>query len=187
MISRCPKSPTSSIADHREVEDMFHRLMSPGAPCGNERRALVDRVIIELVRHAVTEEAHLYPAARRYLPDGDAVADREIDDHNEVERLMKDLENLDTDDPRFEHTLARLIADVRAHVEDEETRLFPSLREHTTRTDRTMLGGKVQAAKASAPTRPHPKAPSTAPAITALAPGIGLVDRARDACTGRGR
>lgn len=38
-----------------------------------------------------------------------------------------------------------------------------------------------------APTRPHPSAPSTPMASKLLAPGAGLVDRARDFVTGRGK
>ncbi|MFG2715499.1 hypothetical protein ACGFX2_33865 [Streptomyces goshikiensis] len=49
------------------------------------------------------------------------------------------------------------------------------------------LGDKVRRAKAMGPTRPHPSAPSTPPANKLLAPGVGLVDRARDFVTGRGK
>jgi hypothetical protein len=46
---------------------------------------------------------------------------------------------------------------------------------------------KIRRAKAMAPTRPHPAAPNTPPANKLLAPGAGLVDRARDFVTGRGK
>jgi hypothetical protein len=49
------------------------------------------------------------------------------------------------------------------------------------------LGGKIRQAKKEAPTRPHPSAPSTPPLNTLLAHGMGLVDRARDYVSGRGR
>jgi hypothetical protein len=49
------------------------------------------------------------------------------------------------------------------------------------------LGEKIRRAKAMAPTRPHPAAPDTPPANKLLAPGAGLVDRARDFVTGRGK
>ncbi len=42
------------------------------------------------------------------------------------------------------------------------------------------LGNKIRQAKKSAPTRPHPGAPSTPPANKLLAPGLGTVDRVRD-------
>ncbi|TJZ58671.1 hypothetical protein FCH28_00325 [Streptomyces piniterrae] len=45
----------------------------------------------------------------------------------------------------------------------------------------------VDETKKTAPTRPRPSAPSAPPANKLLAPGLGLVDRARDYLTGRGQ
>lgn len=171
--------------DHREVGEIFSRIES--LPPGDARRGeAVDEVTIELVRHSVAEEAHLYPAVRRYLPDGDAVADREIEDHATAEKLMKDLEGMDADGPEFDRTVGALMEDVRAHLAEEEQDLFPRLRA-VVGEDRLMeLGDQVRKAKRTAPTRPHPGAPDTPPANRLLAPGLGLVDRVRDAVSGRG-
>ena len=49
------------------------------------------------------------------------------------------------------------------------------------------LGHKVEQAERVAPTRPHPSSPSEGAPLAALAPGVGLVDRLRDALSGRGR
>ena len=49
------------------------------------------------------------------------------------------------------------------------------------------LGDKVRRAKKLASTRPHPAAPTKPPANRILAPGLGLVDRMRDALSGRGK
>ncbi|MFH7334548.1 hemerythrin domain-containing protein [Streptomyces hygroscopicus] len=172
--------------DHREVEQLFGRIeaLPPGAP---QRRELADEVTIELVRHSVAEEAYLYPAVRRHLDGGDALADKEIEDHAQAEQIMKDLEGLPPDDSRFDTLLARLTSEIRSHVTDEERNLFPRL-EAACPADALMdLGDKVRRAKKTAPTRPHPSAPDTPPANKLLAPGTGLVDRMRDALSGRGK
>lgn len=172
-------------ADHREVEDIFGQIEA--LPTGDHRRKeLADQATIELVRHSVAEEMHLYPAVRRYLTNGDAVADKEIEDHGEAERTMKQLESCQADDPEFDRLMAQLMSEIRDHVTDEENNLFPRLRESTTPDDLAQLGAKVRAAKETAPTRPHPAAPTTPPANRLLAPGAGMVDRVRDALTGRG-
>ncbi|MGC1211532.1 MAG: hemerythrin domain-containing protein [Micromonospora sp.] len=172
------------MADHREVEAIFVELESrQGTP--EHRRQLADVVIAELVRHSVAEEAYVYPAARKALPDGDQIAEHEITEHADAERTMKELEGLDPSDPRFDELLTHLTASIRHHVQDEESDLFPRLRAAVAREELVELAGKVEKAKKVAPTRPHPAAPDHPPANKMLAPGTGLVDRMRDALTGR--
>lgn len=174
--------------DHREVEQIFGQLEKTPESSHDERRRLVDQAIIDLVRHSVAEEEYLYPATRRYVPDGDEIADHELSEHQHAEETMKALEGTDASDPRFNQLLGELIRAIREHVQDEEKDLFPKLRTHTDRDTLADLGQKVSRAKASAPTRPHPSAPSEHPGLLKmLAPGTGLVDRARDAVSGRGR
>jgi hemerythrin superfamily protein len=168
------------------VEENFAQIEA--LPAGEKRRKdLADQATIELVRHSVAEEMHLYPAVRRYLPDGDAIADREIQDHSEAERTMKDLEGCQADDPQFDELMGRLMREIREHVTDEEQNLFPRLRQDASPDDLERLGEKVRSAKKTAPTRPHPAAPDTPPANKLLAPGAGMVDRIRDALSGRGK
>ncbi|MFG2994843.1 hemerythrin domain-containing protein [Streptomyces sp. NPDC048257] len=172
--------------DHQEVEDFFKDIQ--GLPSGDPRRKhYADKLTIELVRHSVAEEAYLYPAVREHLPDGDAIADRELEDHASAERIMKDLEGCKADDPRFDALIDKLRTEIQAHVADEENNLFPRLRATCSAETLAELGDKVRTAKKTAPTRPHPSAPDKPPANKLLAPGVGLVDRLRDAMSGRGK
>ncbi|MTE18040.1 hemerythrin domain-containing protein [Streptomyces sp. TRM43335] len=170
--------------DHREVEELFGRIEA--LPAGDERRKeLADQAVIELVRHSVAEEQYLYPAVREFLPDGDEVADKELRDHAEAERTMKDLEGRSAADPEFDRLVGLLMREIRTHVEDEEQNLFPRLRRATSEQRLDELGEKVRTAKKTAPTRPHPSAPDTPPANKVMDRGAGMVDRVRDALTGR--
>lgn len=173
-------------ADHREVEEIFARIQ-PMTGQGQELRDLVDEVTIELVRHSVAEEQYLYPAVREYVEDGDRIADKELEDHSRIENLLKQLEKTKADDPQMSPLLQQLMEEVATHVEDEENSLFPMLRQACSSEMLGDLGEKVRRAKAMAPTRPHPAAPDTPLASKLLAPGAGLVDRARDFVTGRGK
>ncbi|MFF4902904.1 hemerythrin domain-containing protein [Streptomyces sp. NPDC001068] len=173
------------MTDHREVEEMFARIQGmPGG--GQDLRDAVDEVTIELVRHSVAEEEYLYPAVREHIEGGDRIADKEIADHGRVEKLLKELEKTDTEDARMSPLLQQLMDEVSAHVQDEEDNLFPMLRQACSQEALNDLGDKIRRAKSLAPTRPHPAAPNTPPANKLLAPGAGLVDRARDFITGRG-
>jgi hemerythrin superfamily protein len=174
------------IHDHREVEELFGKLEAATPDDGRTRRELTDQVIIELVRHSVAEEMYLYPATRKFVPDGDEIADREIAEHSEAEKTMKALEKTDADTQEFSGLLAELMTDVRLHIRDEEERLFPALADHASPEELIELGEKVQSAKRRAPTRPHPSAPDRPPLNKLLAPGAGMVDRVRDHLSGRG-
>ncbi|WP_372348405.1 hemerythrin domain-containing protein [Streptomyces sp. KL116D] len=167
---------------------MFVRF-DKATPGSAERKRIVNSFTIELVRHSVAEEEHLYPAVRRLVPAGDALADQEIKDHSEAEKLLKQVEQLPPDAATFDDLVARLQAEVSGHVQDEENNLFPRLRESCDDRELLELGDKIRSAKKAAPTRPHPHphAPNTPPGNKLLAPGTGLVDRVRDYLTGRGR
>jgi len=170
--------------DHREVEAVFQELESgKGSP--EHRRDLADHVIAELVRHSVAEEQYMYPAAREALEGGDELVDHELEEHAEAEKLMKDLDGLDPTDPRFDELLTTLMSEIRHHIEEEESDLLPQLQAACSEEQLRDLGEKVTRAKAMAPTHPHPSAPDKPPANKLLGPGAALVDRMRDALTGR--
>ncbi|MFF4984065.1 hemerythrin domain-containing protein [Streptomyces sp. NPDC001046] len=174
------------VTDHREVEEMFGRIEA--LPPGHEdRKVYADKVTMELVRHSVAEEAYLYPAVREHVTGGDALADRELQDHATAEQIMKDLEGCDAGDAEFDRLVARLMSEIRAHIADEEGNLFPALRAVCPPHALDELGEKVRKAKKTAPTRPHPAAPDKPPANKLLNPGAGMVDRLRDALSGRGK
>ena len=171
-------------SDHREIEAVFKELESTEGSA-QHRRDLTDHVIAELVRHSVAEEQYMYPAARKALPDGDEVADHELEEHAEAEQVMKQLDGLDPEAPEFDRLLGKLIADVRHHIEEEESDLLPKLQAACSSEDLQDLGEKVLRAKSMAPTRPHPAAPDKPPANKILGAGTALVDRMRDALSGR--
>ncbi|MFC4859359.1 hemerythrin domain-containing protein [Actinophytocola glycyrrhizae] len=173
------------VTDHREAEAVFAEIESSGDP--RNRRELVEHVIVELVRHSVAEEQYLYPTARKVLPNGDELADHELEEHAEAEKVMKAIENTDVTDPKFDELVGKLIEDIRHHLKDEENDLLPKLRNACDADELRRLGEKFENAKKMAPTRPHPSAPDRPPANKVLGPGVGLIDRMRDALTGRDR
>jgi hypothetical protein len=173
--------------DHRDVQALFDELTRTGYETDpKHRKDLVDRVTIELVRHATAEEQLFYPAVRLNVDGGADLADRELAEHAQIERSLKELAGMQPGEEAFEPTLQHLIALVDAHIAEEERDLFPKLRAVCTPEDLVAIGNMVTTSKKIAPTRPHPGAPDTPPG-NLTAPALGVVDRIRDAISGRGR
>lgn len=176
------------IHDHREVETMFTELETLTGKTDEaslaRARDLADQVTIELVRHSVAEEAEVYPRVKERI--SDAEAERAKHEHAEAELTMKRLDGMSPTNAMFSKLLATLMSEVREHVHEEETEMFPQMREIFTADELRELGAKVERVKSMAPTRPHPMAPDAPPGDKLLGPIAGLFDRLRDAITHRG-
>jgi hypothetical protein len=99
---------------------------------------------------------------------------------------MAKLEKLDPGDPAFDDELATLMGEIRHHIEDEEGEMFVHMRQALDAGELRTLGGRVEAFKTVAPTRPHPNVPNEALPRLAAGPAASLFDRMRDLATGRG-
>jgi hemerythrin superfamily protein len=169
--------------DHREATALLDQILTTSDP--EARRNMADTVITELVRHSVAEEMFVYPAMRRHLPDGDEAVEHDVGEHKELETLMKRWEGVDAASADFDRVLAELESVLRDHVQDEESEQVPQLRSHVPADELVDMAEKVEMAKRVAPTRPHPLAPNNALFHFVVGPGVGLVDRLRDAWSKR--
>jgi hypothetical protein len=173
--------------DHREVEEMFAELESLRGASTDEalerRKALAEQVTIELVRHSVAEEVLVYPEVDKVSREEAEHARKE---HAEPEETLQRLEKLDADDPAFDDELGTLMAEIRHDIADEEGEMFAHMREVIDGDELRRLGGRVEAFKKVAPTRPHPHVPNEPLARMAAGPGASLLDRMRDLATRRG-
>ncbi|MBV9162293.1 MAG: hemerythrin domain-containing protein [Pseudonocardiales bacterium] len=182
-----PDVITFLMEQHKEVNSMFAQLEERDGARDDKIQRLAEQVVTALVKHSVAEEIYLYPTVRKVVPGGEGIADHELSEHDEAEQTMKRLEALAPDEPGFWPTVHELIGKIRHHVAEEENNLFPMLRAACSEEQLQELARKVEQAEKIAPTRPHPSAPSEGVALAVLAPGAGLVDRVRDALSGRGR
>jgi hemerythrin superfamily protein len=169
--------------DHREALELLERI--PRSTDPQERRDLADTVIAEVVRHAVAEEMYVYPAMRERLEHGGETVEHDVQEHQHLEEIMKDLEGVPATDPRFDSLVANMTLTLRDHATEEERDQFPKLRERIPGETLIELRAKVDTAKKLAPTRPHPGAPHSEMFHKLVGPGVGMVDRLRDRLSGR--
>ncbi len=149
------------------------------------KRELVDEVTIGLVKHSVAEETQVYPRVEKQIDKEEA--DHSKHEHAEAEETMKRLERMDPDDPGFDGAVAELIAEIRHHVQEEESRMFSELRANFSREELVEMAEKVESVKKIAPTRAHPMTPNEAGVRLAVGPVASLLDHLRDAVSGRGK
>ncbi|MGW3076156.1 hemerythrin domain-containing protein [Kitasatospora sp. NPDC001132] len=114
----------------------------------------------------MAEEQYLCPAVREHLEGDDRLADKELEDHSRVERILKRLEN--TDDAQVSLLLQQLMDEVALHVQDEENNLFPSLRQASAAESWLISGARSGGRRPWPPpvrTRPHraPRPRATSP------------------------
>jgi Hemerythrin HHE cation binding domain len=78
----------------------------------------------------VADEMYVYPAMKKYLPNGDEAVDHDVEEHKELEQTMKKLESVDAHSSEFAQLLGELenTLTLRDHVSDEENEQFPQLR-----------------------------------------------------------
>ncbi len=174
-----PDAITTLKDDHQRVEKLFKEYEDTTDRAIKTRQRLVDEITELLSVHAEIEELVLYPAARALSDDADATALERLEEHHLVKVVLAELQKLDPEDERFHPKVQVLIENVRHHVEEEETELFPELRAAFGRNDMKELGEAMEKARSWVPTRPHPGAPDEPPANAVLGLVTGLVDRVR--------
>jgi hemerythrin-like domain-containing protein len=167
--------------DHREVEQVFKRFEKAGSRAHRAKRQIVDSITEMLSRHAAIEELVFYPAVRREVSGSAPDVLEALEEHHIVKFLLRELEDVDPRDERFDAKVTVMIENVRHHVKEEENELFPEVRKAITRQRLLQLGDELRAAKPKAPTRPHPGAPDEPPGNVLLSGAVAVVDRARTA------
>jgi hemerythrin superfamily protein len=166
--------------DHKLVKRLFREFDGTTDRAVKTRERLSGRIVKELSVHAAIEEEILYPRLRDAVRNGDKLADHALDEHQQAKELLARIDGMRGDDPELAATMGELAQAITAHVEEEEGEIFKQLREAVGRDELTEWGGELQAAKKTAPTRPHPHAPGRPPANVLVGAVAGVLDRARD-------
>ena len=160
---RPPDAIQLLTADHHEVEALFARFEKTGDGAHKTRQDLVQRISKALSIHASIEEEVFYPAARRAVADARDEVLEALEEHHLVKVTLAELATMDPSHERYGAKVTVLIENVRHHVEEEESELFPTVRKALDASRLRDIGTELAAAKRTAPTRPHPEAPDTPP------------------------
>jgi hemerythrin superfamily protein len=180
------QSPTDVVDflvnQHEQIKAMFAETL---AASGKAR----EKAFVELRRllavHETAEEEIVHPRAKGKISNGAAVVDERLHEEHEAKTVLQKLEKLDVDSEEFTRELTKLRDAVIEHAEHEEHDEFSKLGEELSGDELERMGRAAKLAEAIAPTRPHAGVESQT-ANLAAGPFAAMLDRARDAITGKG-
>lgn len=167
--------------DHRTVKKLFREFFAAGDRAHATRRGIAHKVIAELSIHSGIEETVLYPRTRAAVPRVDDEVLEALEEHHIVKTTCAELERMHPSDERFAAKMRVLMENVKHHIDEEESDLFPTLRKAFSRDELRAMGEDMRAARAIVPTRPHPGAPDEPPGNLAAAAVTAPVDAAVNA------
>jgi hemerythrin superfamily protein len=172
--------------DHEQLDLLLTRLR---ATTGAEQDEVLTRIARLVFPHAFAEEAVLWPAVRKALPDGEVITLQIEQEHQEVNELWAALERTPRGDPRRAQLLDRLVEVLQADVRDEEDVLLPRLQAALDAARLRRFGIAWEVVRRTAPTRPHPVVARRPPGNATAALPLTVLDRSRDHLDrwGRGR
>jgi hemerythrin superfamily protein len=124
-------------AEHREVAQLFDRYQT--SPDDH----LAHTIFTELTVHAQAEERALYPELRRLVDGGDDLADDAEGEHGAVKALIA--RAYDSPPPDLAPLVQSIRSDVEAHVQREESEIFPAMRDSG--VDAEQLAERLESAK----------------------------------------
>jgi hemerythrin-like domain-containing protein len=174
--------------DHKSVLGMLEVL--DGAPSGDGSRAsgletMVTNLVIAESQHEAAEEQFFWPAVRRALEDGDALADKAIEQEQIGKRILQQLNETAAGEPEYHEALQAFVDAARAHIAFEQDTVWPKFEAAVSREYLESLGRQLERAKKIAPTRPHPDTPPKPFVLKTIGMVTATIDHVLDGLTGR--
>ena len=133
---------------HREAEQVIARLEQAGE---DERAPLVAELQRRLELHMQLEEQVVYPFLAAKAEDGEDEVEEAVAEHQLARQGVQQLVDEGPDFPGFDGLVAMVKAGVQHHVSEEETEVFPDLREHASEAELQDLARRCQELADQAP------------------------------------
>ena len=170
------------MQDHARIRWLFDEV--EGARYDDRRRDAAHELSTLLVQHSTAEEMFLYPEVGESLTGGRELASQGLREHRDLERQLKVWARC-KDAAAFMEQCHHLRDAVLAHIDQEESELFPALKAALPVERLHELAIRIEQSERIGPTRPHPSAPHRPPVNKLIGPGMGIVDHLRDRLAGR--
>jgi hemerythrin superfamily protein len=146
-VSEAMNDPIAMLkADHREVSAMLKELAASDKPSA-ARRKTTAKVVAALQLHMEVEETLVYPLVAERVGEEEE-REGEIEHRLARDGLAKMSELVN--EPGFGAAVAMVTAGIKHHVKEEETEVFPKLKDKLERDELAKLGDEIAAKKSKA-------------------------------------
>jgi iron-sulfur cluster repair protein YtfE (RIC family) len=135
--------------DHMKAKRLFERLAETSDTAKKTRERLFAELKQELELHTQVEERHFYPVLKAFEETKDLVEEA-LEEHDEVKKMLEELEQADMDDESWAEQLTELQENVEHHVEEEETELFPQAQKVLDQDKANAIAKAIEKDKAAA-------------------------------------
>ena len=132
------------MADHRKVDGLFQQFERGGN--SQEFQQLFAQLKEELTVHTEIEEKIFYPAVRNNS-DTASLVEESYQEHAQVKQLLQQISSLDNTSTEWGQQMTEMMRGVQHHVQEEETELFPKVRQHFNPDQLQQLGQQLQQLK----------------------------------------
>jgi hemerythrin superfamily protein len=166
--------------DHERLDRLMDRARQTLVAGGVEHEVTLRAIARLVFTHAFAEEAVLFPAARKVLPEGDPLSLHIEEEHQEVNELVTRLDRSSLDDPEHAELMERAFAALDEDVRSEEDELLPRLQQELSVRQLQLLGLQWGLLRLTSPTRPHAVVSRRPPGQVLSALPLTFLDRARD-------
>lgn len=130
--------------DHNKVRKLFGKVKASDS--NSEKNKLFKQIKQELEVHTHIEEKIFYPKVRENKEIKDIVMES-LQEHHQVDVLMREIENLSDDSEKLEPKMKVLMEDVEHHAQEEEGEMFPKVEKNFSDSELEKLGEKLEQEK----------------------------------------
>lgn len=121
-----PEATEMLREDHQKVKALFEEFEQ--AEDDDEKLRIVRTALTELEIHATVEEDIFYPAVRAHI-ENDSLMDEALEEHHVAKLLIRELQDMEPGDERFDAKFKVLAESVKHHIEEEEAEILPKAEE----------------------------------------------------------
>ena len=136
--------------DHREIKQLFEELEQPPHLNGKSRSGIFTKLSVALQRHGEAEEQILYVPLMRSQRASLAL-ERAIENHDQVVKVLVDLENMDIQSNTWLNKIMHLHDVVQHHMQEEEGQIFEVARRFFSDKEAQDMAQEFGKAKAAIP------------------------------------